>query len=358
MGAGASSKHHGSGSDWRSKQVWVKKKGKILQLRNYRVIVPETRLGTSRDVRVFMGENVGVRDEMRGERVAMKIQNIYTETVAQLDQEISIYQAAASDKASKPWCARLKDFGMVEDQKVIVMELLGPSLLDLFDLCVLNKPARLQRFSIETVCVIGIEILRALKGLHKLGYVHCNLHPKNIVMSNHARSTAMFLIGFGHSRRFIDSGTHRHIPLGKSPMRPSLAKSAFCSLNAYTGVTQSCRDDLESLGYLLTFLATGTLPWSSNPREDGQSNTEIGMARNLKSNITIEDLCTGMPSQFFTYWSYVRGMAFDEQPDHRLLQELFRTVLTDNGHQYETFVPDWMTLSIHERRHTPRSRHR
>lgn len=35
----------------------------------------------------------------------------------------------------------------------------------------------------------------------------------------------------------------------------------FCSTNATARMSQSRRDDLESIGFMLIYLAKGTLPW-------------------------------------------------------------------------------------------------
>ncbi len=46
------------------------------------------------------------------------------------------------------------------------------------------------------------------------------------------------------------------------------------SLNSHQGVSQSRRDDLESLAYMLIYLLKGNLPWSklALDNDDSQNN--------------------------------------------------------------------------------------
>lgn len=44
-----------------------------------------------------------------------------------------------------------------------------------------------------------------------------------------------------------------------------MGTARYCSIAAHEGLEQFPKDDLESLGYILVYLATGTLPWKTVP---------------------------------------------------------------------------------------------
>ena len=157
------------------------------------------------------------------------------------------------------------------------------------------------------------------------------------------------MIGFGHAKRFIDPNTRRHIVQGRMPMQPELVQSSFCPVDAYEGHTVGRRSDMEALGYVLLYFARGTLPWDAatptSPLADTGSNIRNpGVAKHMKSETSVDELCAGLPTQLAAYLSYVRGLAFDEQPDYKLCQDLFLSLVADSGFSLSTVPCDWMVL--------------
>ena len=86
----------------------------------------------------------------------------------------------------------------------------------------------------------------------------------------------------------------------------------YASINATKGAEQSRRDDLESAGYVLIYLAKNHLPWQGLKEKDRiKRYKQIYM---IKKNIEPEKLCLGLPNEFCEYIKYVKKLQFEEEP--------------------------------------------
>lgn len=80
------------------------------------------------------------------------------------------------------------------------MQLVGPNLNDLHDLCG-------KRFSHKTTLHLAIQLLSILDSIHKKGVVLRNLAPKNMCMGLDGQKDTLFLVDFSESQYFIDFKT-------------------------------------------------------------------------------------------------------------------------------------------------------
>jgi serine/threonine protein kinase len=83
---------------------------------------------------------------------------------------------------------RMLWYGEQDKQRVMVLELLGPSLEDLLGICNPGLAKDDRRLSMPTVLVIGIRIIQALELMHRQGYVHRDIKPENLLMGNNSTS--------------------------------------------------------------------------------------------------------------------------------------------------------------------------
>ena len=78
-------------------------------------------------------------------------------------------------------------------------------------------------------------------------------------------SKFLYMIDFGFAKTYRDPITLAHIPYQKGAGMTGTAR--FASINTLSGYNQSRRDDLESLGYVIIYIASGTLPWANIKRK-------------------------------------------------------------------------------------------
>lgn len=134
----------------------------------------------------------------------------------------------------------------------MTIELLGPSLEDLFVYCG-------RKLSLKTVLLIADQLLARIEAFHTKGFIHRDLKPENILIGLEENASTVYLIDFGLAKRWKDPHTNEHI---KYKDKKSLTGTArYASANTHLGIEQSRRDDLEGAGYVILYLLKGELPW-------------------------------------------------------------------------------------------------
>lgn len=205
-------------------------------------------------------------------------------------------------------------FGKLKNYHVLVMELLGKSLNELF-----NQMNR--RFSLQTVCVIANDMIHLIEYVHEHKVLHRDIKPDNFMMGRGDKEDVLYLIDFGLAKKYINNGSHIPMRTGKS----ITGTARYCSVYTHQGLEQSRRDDLESIGYVLLYFLRGNLPWQGVKVKEGEKHYEkIG---NVKMNTSVDELCDGFPEELKYYFNYVRQLEFEEEPNYNFLLELFEGIL-------------------------------
>ena len=256
---------------------------------------------------VFSGINLETN-----EKVAIKTEQVSDKTHCMLLEAEATKLNKLQNHKGIP---KLHFFGKTEKKNILVMELLGRTLNELFVHC--NK-----KFTLLTVCLLGCEMLKLIEFIHEKTFIHRDIKPDNFMMGKDEKEDVLYLIDFGLSKRYISTkGVHIPYKTGKS----MTGTARYCSVFTHEGIEQSRRDDLESIGYVLIYFLKGSLPWQGIKIKEGDKHYEkIGT---VKKNTSIDELCKGFPDEFKTYFNYVKNLKFEEAPNYNLLNDLFQRML-------------------------------
>uniref|UniRef100_A0A663MRB5 non-specific serine/threonine protein kinase n=1 Tax=Athene cunicularia TaxID=194338 RepID=A0A663MRB5_ATHCN len=223
-------------------------------------------------------------------------------------------------------------YGQEKDYNVLVMDLLGPSLEDLFNFCS-------RRFTMKTVLMLADQMISRIEYVHTKNFIHRDIKPDNFLMGIGRHCNKLFLIDFGLAKKYRDNRTRQHIPYREDKNLTGTAR--YASINAHLGIEQSRRDDMESLGYVLMYFNRTSLPWQGLKAATKKQKYE--KISEKKMSTPVEVLCKGFPAEFAMYLNYCRGLRFEEAPDYMYLRQLFRILFRTLNHQYD-YTFDWTML--------------
>jgi len=187
-----------------------------------------------------------------GVEVAIKLESVKTRH-PQLRYESKLYRVLAGDKASPPkGIPQMRWYGVEGNYNVLILDLLGPSLEDLFNYCG-------RQFSLQTVCMLALELLARVEYIHSKNFIHRDIKPDNFLIGTLRKSNTVYAIDFGLSKRYRNPKTMTHIRYREHKHLTGTPR--YASVNNHLGIEQSRRDDLESLGFMLMYFLRGSLPW-------------------------------------------------------------------------------------------------
>ncbi|KAK0617802.1 casein kinase 1, delta subunit [Bombardia bombarda] len=217
---------------------------------------------------------------------------------------------------------------------VLIEDLLGPSLEDLFRYCGC-------KFTLKTILMIADQAINRISYVHSRGFLHRDIKPENFLMGVGRRGNVLHIIDFGLSveREMVANMEHR----GNLPFNGTCE---FATIRNHKRNGQSWADDLEALGYVLLYFALGSLPWQALTAD---TNEELAvLVGEQKMSLSGAALCDGvLPKEFATYIDYTRSLPFNDKPDYAYLRKLLRGAFDRGGFKYD-HVYDWTEKRFNE----------
>jgi serine/threonine protein kinase len=176
--------------------------------------------------------------------------------------------------------------------------------------------------------------------VHTKKYIHRDLKPENFLIGLGKNEGMIYLIDYGTAKKYIKSDTGGHIK--ERSDKKFIGVARYASLNCHKGLESSRRDDLEAIGYILIYLLKGSLPWQGIELKPGEPIERAIYRKKLE--ITVEELCLGLPKEFNQYLAYCRSLEFTEDPDYDYLIKLFESIQSTAGYSTTTTFIDWSPL--------------
>jgi len=258
------------------------------------------------------------------ENVAVKLEKSDTK-FPQLELEYRVYRHLSGTSG----IPKAYYYNKETDYNVLIMDLLGPSLENLFQYCK-------QRFSLKTVLMLADQMLTRIESVHSKYLLHRDIKPDNFLIGHGKKASQVFIIDFGLTKKYFDLATGSHIPYREGKSLTGTAR--YASVNTHLGVEQSRRDDLEGLGYVLMYFLRGSLPWQGlngvTKKEKYQNILE------KKVDTSVEELCQQFPAEFTIYLNYCKSIRFEDKPDYSYLKRIFKELSFKMGYQQD-FEYDW-----------------
>jgi serine/threonine protein kinase len=219
-------------------------------------------------------------------------------------------------------------YGRYKNNKIMIMDLLGPSLDKFFKTCD-------KRLNLQTTLNIGIQMIERIEYVHSHKILHRDIKPNNFLLGRFNKrfdDDTVYIVDFGLSKEFVDeTGEHYEYREDKR----FVGTPRYASINTHMGVRQSRRDDLQSIAYVLIYFLKSELPWQGIKAKTKSERKE--KIKIKKKTTGLSELCEDLPKEFGMFLNYTNELEFAEKPDYEYIRKLLITVKERMG--YASSIP-------------------
>lgn len=277
-------------------------------------------LGAGSFGEVYLGVNAST-----GEQVAIKLEK-RDNRHQQLLLEAKLYRILGGTLG----VPKVYTYGIDGEYNVLVIELLGQSLENLFSQCG-------RKFSLKTVLMLMDQTLTRVEYLHENNFLHRDIKPDNFLMGVGTKSHIVYMIDLGLAKKYKSTSTQQHIPYREGKSLTGTAR--YASIATHLGWEQARRDDMVAIGYMMLYFLRGALPWQGLNAQGREEKYKKIMES--KMTTPIDELCDGAPEEFIKYFRYLSTLDFEDKPDYEFCRQMFKDRFKKEGFELD-YQYDWL----------------
>lgn len=290
------------------------------------VIAGRYRVDAPLDAATF-SHTVKAEDTLTGQMVCLKIIRSSKSFLDQGLDEVRVLSCVNAAACPDEGCVvRLLDYFYYRDHLILVTELLGANLYE-HARC-LDVAQRRAYFTLGRIQCVARQVLTALKGIHSLRLIHCDIKPENIAFKSVPRCEV----------KVLDLGSSCYVT---DTLSSYVQSRSYRAPEVILGCRYGTGVDVWSLGAMLPELATGNILFNA-----GSVPTLLASIASVCGPLPAEMLLEGRNTVFYVskhgaFYSYEEGELFFHFPaDPPPPAELFGHADLD----YVGFVRQCLTL--------------
>lgn len=162
------------------------------------------------------------RDVGTGTEVAIKLEH-HTIEPGFLEDEARIYRCLPQ----RPGFPRVYWLGHLEEYTILVFELLGPNLADLFQYCG-------NKFSLKTTLMLADQLLHLFEVLHSHHYLHRDVKPENFLLGPGTHGSTVYMTNLGLA---VEHDPEHWSPPISLPSKAPVEKSRLMGTCRYASIS-------------------------------------------------------------------------------------------------------------------------